>query len=174
VVGEQEACEFGQNQSGGTIRGVAAVYNRAGYDAEKRWFGCLQEGVARPYRRLVTGVNWSPGIVNPFPQLGAHGASLDTVLTQQRASEYEPIILVLHIEAAKAGGMMALGVARLNDEELLKAAGADLVVKALDEVKVEALLAGRLQRGALDFHFHRLSPRSAEGKKLWRHSTSRR
>ena len=50
------------------------------------------------------------------------------------------------IEAAKAGGMMALGVARLNDEELLEAAGADLVVKALDEVKVEALLAGRLQR----------------------------
>jgi hypothetical protein len=60
-------------------------------------FGCLQEGVARPYRRLATGVNWSPGIVNPFRQLGAHGASLDTVLTQQRASECEPIILVLHI-----------------------------------------------------------------------------
>jgi beta-phosphoglucomutase-like phosphatase (HAD superfamily) len=50
------------------------------------------------------------------------------------------------IEAAKAGGMMALGVARLNDDELLEAAGADLVVKALDQVEVEALIAGRLQR----------------------------
>jgi beta-phosphoglucomutase len=50
------------------------------------------------------------------------------------------------VEAAKAGGMMALGVARLNDEELLEAAGADLVVKALDQVEVEALIAGRLQQ----------------------------
>jgi HAD superfamily hydrolase (TIGR01509 family) len=50
------------------------------------------------------------------------------------------------VEAAKAGGMMALGVARLNDDDLLEAAGADLVVKALDQVEVEALIAGRLQR----------------------------
>jgi HAD superfamily hydrolase (TIGR01509 family) len=50
------------------------------------------------------------------------------------------------IEAAKAGGMMALGIARLNDQELLEAAGADLVVKALDQVEVEALLAGRLRQ----------------------------
>ncbi|MGE5442115.1 MAG: HAD family hydrolase [Bacteroidota bacterium] len=50
------------------------------------------------------------------------------------------------VEAAKAGGMMALGVARLNDDELLEAAGADLVVKALDQVEVDALIAGRLQR----------------------------
>ena len=50
------------------------------------------------------------------------------------------------VEAAKAGGMMALGVARLNDDELLEAAGADLVVEALDQVEVDALLAGRLRR----------------------------
>ena len=50
------------------------------------------------------------------------------------------------VEAAKAGGMMALGVARFDDEDLLQAAGADLVVKALDQVEVEALLAGQLQR----------------------------
>lgn len=52
------------------------------------------------------------------------------------------------IEAAKAGGMMALGIARMNDDELLHAAGADLVVKALDRVGVDALLAGRLERAA--------------------------
>jgi HAD superfamily hydrolase (TIGR01509 family) len=50
------------------------------------------------------------------------------------------------IEAAKAGGMMALGIARLNDDELLEAAGADLVVKSLDQVEIEVLLAGRLRR----------------------------
>jgi DNA topoisomerase VI subunit B len=48
-------------------------------------------------RRLVTGVNWSPGIVNPFRQLGKWGRSLDTVLTQQRGTEREPIVLVLHM-----------------------------------------------------------------------------
>ncbi len=43
------------------------------------------------------------------------------------------------VEAAKAGGMTALGVARLADEALLRAAGADLVVTTLDEVAVDAL-----------------------------------
>ena len=36
------------------------------------------------------------------------------------------------IEAAHAGGMMALGIARLGDAALLRAAGADLVVTSLD------------------------------------------
>ncbi|HEY3414313.1 MAG TPA: HAD-IA family hydrolase [Armatimonadota bacterium] len=35
------------------------------------------------------------------------------------------------VKAAKAGGMKAIGLARHNDEELLKAAGADLVVTTL-------------------------------------------
>jgi hypothetical protein len=48
-------------------------------------------------RRLVTGVNWSPGIVNPFRVLGRFGASLDTILGQQRADADEPVILVLHM-----------------------------------------------------------------------------
>ncbi len=48
-------------------------------------------------RRLVTGVNWSPGIINPFRELGRLGQSLDTILSQQRADRDEPIILVLHM-----------------------------------------------------------------------------
>jgi beta-phosphoglucomutase-like phosphatase (HAD superfamily) len=48
------------------------------------------------------------------------------------------------IAAALAGGMLALGIARLHDEALLRAARADLVVTALDAVDVDALLAGRL------------------------------
>jgi len=48
-------------------------------------------------RRLVTGVNWSPGIVNPFRELGRFGMSLDTVLAKQRANANEQVILALHI-----------------------------------------------------------------------------
>lgn len=53
---------------------------------------------------------------------------------------------VAGILAARAGGMAALGVARLGDQALLEAAGADLVVTTLDDVDVDALLAGRLER----------------------------
>ena len=48
-------------------------------------------------RRLVTGVNWSPGIGNPFRQLGRHGESLDRVLVDQSASADEPVVLFLHM-----------------------------------------------------------------------------
>lgn len=48
-------------------------------------------------RQLVTGVNWSPGIINPFRELGSFGESLDTVLSEQRANRGEPVILVLHM-----------------------------------------------------------------------------
>jgi DNA topoisomerase VI subunit B len=48
-------------------------------------------------RRLITGVNWSPAIGNPFRQLGSYGISLDTVLSQQRADRDDPVILVLHV-----------------------------------------------------------------------------
>jgi hypothetical protein len=46
---------------------------------------------------LVTGVNWSPGIINPFRELGTFGRSLDTILTTQRAGADEPVILILHV-----------------------------------------------------------------------------
>ena len=40
------------------------------------------------------------------------------------------------IQAAKAAGMAALGVARLDDRDLLLEAGADLVVTTLDDVSL--------------------------------------
>src|SRR5271170_250298 len=52
------------------------------------------------------------------------------------------------IEAARAGGMTALGVARLGDAAGLRAAGANLVVTSLDEVAMDALKEGRLGRRA--------------------------
>lgn len=50
------------------------------------------------------------------------------------------------VEAAKAGGMAALGIARADDEALLEKAGADIVVTTLDDVDVAALAQGRLTR----------------------------
>jgi beta-phosphoglucomutase len=49
------------------------------------------------------------------------------------------------IVAAKAGGMHALGVARLDDDVELRHAHADLVVHSLDDVSRGALARGRLE-----------------------------
>jgi len=53
------------------------------------------------------------------------------------------------IQAAKAGGMAALGIARANDADALAEADADLVVTTLDDVDVEAVREGRLARRAV-------------------------
>jgi len=50
------------------------------------------------------------------------------------------------VQAAKAGNMAALGLARADDEELLAVANADLVVTTLDDVSLDALAEGRLAR----------------------------
>ncbi len=50
------------------------------------------------------------------------------------------------VQAAKAGGMGAIGIARKDDDALLAAADADIVVHTLDEVDLAALSAGRLAR----------------------------
>jgi beta-phosphoglucomutase-like phosphatase (HAD superfamily) len=52
------------------------------------------------------------------------------------------------IKAACTGGMAALGVARLKDASELRAAGADLVVRSLDDVAIDALINGRLSHRA--------------------------
>jgi beta-phosphoglucomutase len=48
------------------------------------------------------------------------------------------------VQAAKAGDMAAIGIARANDAELLAAAHADIVVTTLDDVDLKALANGRL------------------------------
>ena len=48
-------------------------------------------------RRLITGVNWSSGIGNPFRTLGAeYGDGLAALLEKQMAGRSEPIIFLLH------------------------------------------------------------------------------
>jgi beta-phosphoglucomutase len=48
------------------------------------------------------------------------------------------------VQAAKAGGMAAIGIARAGDADLLAAAGADIVVDVLDDVDMAAFADGRL------------------------------
>jgi beta-phosphoglucomutase len=48
------------------------------------------------------------------------------------------------VQAAKAGGMAAIGIARAHDADLLAAAGADIVVTTLQDVDTAALAEGRL------------------------------
>lgn len=50
------------------------------------------------------------------------------------------------VQAAKAGDMAAVGIARHDDHALLVAAGADIVVESLDEVDLEALAEGGLAK----------------------------
>jgi beta-phosphoglucomutase len=53
---------------------------------------------------------------------------------------------VTGIQAAKAGHMGALGLARAEDEELLAAAEPDLLVSTLDDVDLSAVAEGRLAK----------------------------
>jgi HAD superfamily hydrolase (TIGR01509 family) len=53
------------------------------------------------------------------------------------------------IQAARAGGMAGLGVARLQDAAGLEAQQATLVVTSLDDVAIDGLVVGRLCRRAL-------------------------
>jgi DNA topoisomerase VI subunit B len=58
-------------------------------------FGWCPDGANE--RRIITGLNWSPAIGNPFRSLGSYGESLDTILSQQYSDRAEPIIFVLHV-----------------------------------------------------------------------------
>ena len=50
------------------------------------------------------------------------------------------------VQAAKAGNIAALGLARADDAEVLAAAGADIVVTTLDDIDLAALSDGRLAK----------------------------
>lgn len=50
------------------------------------------------------------------------------------------------IQAAKAGEFMALGIARADDEKALADADADIVVTSLDDISLDGISEGRLER----------------------------
>jgi len=52
-------------------------------------------------RRIVTGVNFSAALGNPFRSFGQTGEGLENLLAQQRAGRHEPIIFVLHLASPR-------------------------------------------------------------------------
>jgi hypothetical protein len=72
-------------------------------------------------RRLITGVNFSPGIANPFQALGTLGRSLDTILTNQRANGDEPVITLVHLACPRLSftdrGKTAVALGGIDDPE---------------------------------------------------------
>jgi DNA topoisomerase VI subunit B len=53
-------------------------------------------------RRWITGINWSPGIVNPFRELGTFGQSLDDLLGRQWCDSDENVVLACHLAYPRA------------------------------------------------------------------------
>jgi hypothetical protein len=84
---------FTYNRSFGETGGVPRVVEFA--------FGIHRDGLAGggrgPSRKIITGVNWSPGINNPFRQLGRGGIGLDAILSEVRANTSQPVIAALHL-----------------------------------------------------------------------------
>jgi DNA topoisomerase VI subunit B len=63
-------------------------------------FGIHRAGLTAgsgPGRTFITGVNWSPGINNPFRSIGKSGDGLDAILENVRASHGAPVIGCLHV-----------------------------------------------------------------------------
>jgi hypothetical protein len=48
-------------------------------------------------RRIITGVNWSVGINDPFKNLGPYSQSLDGILNRLHAGQKEPITIIVHL-----------------------------------------------------------------------------
>jgi len=59
-------------------------------------FGWLGDG-SEDWRKIFAGANWSAAIKNPFRSFGSTGEGLEAALSEQRASQHEPVIFVLHL-----------------------------------------------------------------------------
>jgi beta-phosphoglucomutase len=79
-------------------------------------------------------------------------ALLDVFAVNARELRVEPTHCVVFedapsgIEAARAGNMAGVGIARFDDAASLSSAGAQLVVTTLDDVSTDALAQGRIER----------------------------
>ena len=84
---------FTYNRTFGETAGIPRIIEFA--------FGIHRDGLSNasrtPRRKVITGVNWSPGINNPFQRLGRLGEGLDGILSDVRANTTQPVIAVLHL-----------------------------------------------------------------------------
>jgi trehalose/maltose hydrolase-like predicted phosphorylase/beta-phosphoglucomutase-like phosphatase (HAD superfamily) len=113
------------------------------FAAEQRLdYGFIHEGMtlAELFDADISGRDFPRG--KPDPEIFLTAArELDVAPAECFVTEDA----VSGIQAAKAAGMAAIGVARLDDREQLLAAGADLLVTTLDDVSLRALAEGRLE-----------------------------
>ena len=91
---------------------ISQRFTQSGYHMEtfkyQRLIGNDRQGLPRIFetafayhprrdrRLLLTGINWSASLLNPFRQLGGY-TGLDTYLQDFRAGEHEPIALLIHL-----------------------------------------------------------------------------
>jgi beta-phosphoglucomutase-like phosphatase (HAD superfamily) len=87
----------------------------------------------------ISGRDFAQG--KPHPEIFLTGAQ-ELGLPPERCVVVEDA--VSGIQAARAGGIAALGIARADDAQALAGAGADLVVTSLDDVDTDQLTQGRL------------------------------
>jgi Histidine kinase-, DNA gyrase B-, and HSP90-like ATPase len=83
---------FSYKRSDGVTAGVPRVLEFA--------FGIHRDGLIAghgPSRKFITGVNWSPGINNPFRLIGQSGVGLDSILAEVRANTSQPVVALLHL-----------------------------------------------------------------------------
>jgi beta-phosphoglucomutase len=100
--------------------------------------GCTLLGI---FDADVSGRDFEHG--KPHPEMFLTAAS------ELGVAPAEAIVLedaTAGVQAAKAGNMAAIGIARFDDADLLVAAGADIVVETLDHVDMDALAGGRLAK----------------------------
>jgi DNA topoisomerase VI subunit B len=62
-------------------------------------FACRKEILGN--RRLITGVNWSPGIRNQFCKLTFYGDGLCEILENRMAGNNEPVVFFLHMASPR-------------------------------------------------------------------------
>ena len=95
---KKKAALIGSQDESFQYKQISDVENGRAWIAEVCFAYCPVEGRSR---RIVTGVNWSPGIKNPFRNLGTAGRSLDAVLEKFYVGADEPTVFILHL--AKPG-----------------------------------------------------------------------
>jgi hypothetical protein len=87
------AATFTYERTFSTVDGIPRVLEFA--------FGVHQEGLkdsnSRRGRRKITGVNWSPGVSDPFRSLGRYGEGFGAQLQRLRVEASDPVFAFLHI-----------------------------------------------------------------------------
>jgi HAD superfamily hydrolase (TIGR01509 family) len=129
------------------VRALRAVGLRlAVASSSKNAAGLLRRIAAGPRRTLLdcfdadtSGRPLAHG--KPHPEIFLAAAE---ALGEQPAGCFVVEDAIAGVQAAKAAGMAALGLARSGETEELAGAGADLVVRTLDDVDIDGLRAGRL------------------------------